>query len=247
MQVTLIDYTGACSQDPGRYAASILVYTKSTRLQMSPGLLDAIDQMPYDELMFNLKMMADTNPGSWEFVYLTFLIEGVTRAFTHQLVRTRTASYAQQTLRVLDVTGWKYATGPSIANDPTVKGAYHNTMDNTAQCYKFLLDAGVNIEDARGVLPLNILTNINISINMRNWVNLTRKRVSRRVQDEYTKVVEAMIIEVRKVYPWIDIFVNNNETKARKDLQDMIFEHEKLTKEEKTNMIKKLDIIMKDL
>jgi flavin-dependent thymidylate synthase len=246
MQVNLIDYTGACSPNPGRYAATILVYTKSTRLEMTPSLLDTIDQLSEDELMFNLRLMADTNPGSWEFVHLTFSIMNVTRAFTHQLVRTRTASYAQQTMRILNVAGWKYDTGQSIKGDIDKEVVYDSTMRLIDNAYKELIKLGADIEDARGILPTNIFTNINISINFRNFVNLVRKRSSGRVSNEYRKVLEQMVIEVEKVYPWSYLFINNNELKARKDLQQMIYDSD-LGSEVKTAMVKKLDIIIKDL
>jgi flavin-dependent thymidylate synthase len=248
MNVTLINYTGCGSKDPGRFAANVLLFTKSTRLQMSPSLMEEIEKMSETEVMFNLKLMSDTNPGSWEFVNLHFLLENVTRAFQQQLTRTRTASYAIQTTRLLDMRNFKYDIPHAIANDKTIVGAYKNTMENTAMCYKFLVDdAKIETEDARGILPLNMYSNINMSINMRNWINLVRKRESIRVQTEYRKVLDHMVMAVEKVYPWIYLFVKNDEMKARKDLQNMIYENDKLSAEEKTAMVKKLDIIMKEL
>jgi flavin-dependent thymidylate synthase len=244
MKVTLFDFTGAGNLDPASYAAAILIYTKSTRLEMSPGLLQEFKEMSYKNKIDELKVMATTNPGSWEFISFSFLIEDVTRGFTHQLVRTRLASYAQQSLRVVDIsTDFKYLTGPSILADKTVVGAYKNTMDNTAQCYKFLIDAGVKTEDARGVLPINILTNINMKIDMRNFINLARKRQSLRVQDEFRRVIDLMLIEVEQVYPWFHIFYKSDEMKAHKELSLMIEENSKLTPEEKKEIYKKLDII----
>jgi flavin-dependent thymidylate synthase len=247
MQVELIDYTGAGTISPSRHAANLLVYTKSTRLEMTPKLMENIINMSTEELMFNLRLMADTNPGSWEFVHLSFSICGVTRALTHQLVRTRQASYAQQTMRVLDVTGWKYDTGPTIKGDNDKEAIYVHTMEVIDDAYKKLINKGADIEDARGVLPTNILTNINMSINMRNWINLIRKRSSGRVGNEYRRMVELMIIEVEKIYPWIYLFVKNDELKARKDLQNMIYDNPALSPEEKTAMVKKLDIIIKEI
>jgi flavin-dependent thymidylate synthase len=247
MQVTLLDYTGACSPNPGRYAASILLYTKSTRLQMSPDLLNAIDQLPDDEMLFNLRLMADTNPGSWEFVYLTFYIGDATRALQQQLTRTRTASYAIQTTRLVDMSNFKYETGPTIKGVIDREVVYDSTMRMINNGYKELVKQGAEIEDIRGLLPLNTISNINMSINLRNWVNLVRKRESIRVQTPYRQMVDMMVMEVEKVYPWVYLFVKNDETKARKDLQLMIYENKKLTADEKTAMIKKLDIIMKDL
>jgi flavin-dependent thymidylate synthase len=243
MRVTLIDYTGKGNLDPSRYAANILVYTRSTRLKMTPGLLEEVAKRDDYEILKELKEMANTLPSSWEFVHLTFLIEEVTRAFTHQLVRTRTASYAQQAMRIVDMTDFKYDTGPSVLDN----GTYKATMETIAANYKIMIDDGVRTEDARGVLPTNILTNINMSINMRNWINLIRKRSSARVQDEYHRVINQMIMEVEKVYPWIYLFVKNDPLKARIDLQDMIYENPNLSSEEKINMVKKLDIVIKDL
>ena len=243
MRVTLIDGTGFGSKDPSRHAANIIAYTRSTRLNMTPGLLAEIQAKKDYEVLQELMLASDTLPSSWEFVYFTFLIEGVTRAFTHQLVRTRTASYAQQAMRIVIMDGWTYSTGPTVEGN----GTYKATMDTIAANYEILIKDGASTEDARGILPTNIHTNINMSINMRNWVNLVRKRGSIRVQDEYNKVVEKMVMEVEKVYPWIYMFVKNDELKARKDLQNMIWENKSLTPEEKLNMVKKLDIIISDL
>jgi thymidylate synthase ThyX len=50
-----------------------------------------------------LDYISKTIRSSWEFVDYTFQITGVTRAFTHQFVRTRTGSYAQQSQRSVDM------------------------------------------------------------------------------------------------------------------------------------------------
>jgi flavin-dependent thymidylate synthase len=243
MRVTLIDCTGSGQSDPGRYAANLLLFTKSTRLGLNPNTFLDIVNLSNEEILIKLKEMANTNPGSWEFVHFTFLIEGVTRSFTHQLVRTRQASYAQQSLRVVEMKDFTYGTGPSIENNHLVKGAYDNTMNNSFQCYKHLIESGVNIEDARGVLPINIHTNICMSINMRNFITLTRKRTSLRVQKEYRDVMDAMVIQIEDVYPWFYIFYKSDEMKAYKDLQYIIEQSKGLTQEEKTEIYKKLDII----
>jgi flavin-dependent thymidylate synthase len=246
MKVTLFDYTGKGSIDPSKAAASVLLFTKSTRLEMTPTLLNEIECKPYTEIINELKLMANTNPGSWEFVHFTFLIQNVTRAFTHQLVRTRQASYAQQTMRVLEMDKWTYETGPTIKGNSDREVIYNYAMRTIDTCYKELLKNGVKIEDARGVLPTNVHTNICMSINMRNFIALSRKRVSARVQDEYHRVMDAALIEIEKIYPWFYLFYKNDEMKAYTDLQNMIMESN-LTPLEKTEMYKKLDIIRSGL
>jgi flavin-dependent thymidylate synthase len=51
----------------------------------------------------------------YEFVKFHFLIEGVTRAFTHQMVRQRTAVYAQESLRFAVKEDMPVALPPSLA------------------------------------------------------------------------------------------------------------------------------------
>jgi flavin-dependent thymidylate synthase len=243
MKVTLFDYTGAGQAYPERYAAHILIFTKSTRLSMQPVFLEEIGTWSEERVAEELKIMAGTNPGSWEFIHFTFLIQEVTRAFTHQLVRTRTASFAQQSQRVLEIKDFTYTVGPSIEKDKLVVGAYHNTMENNFQCYKHLIEAGASPEDARGILPTNVHTNICMTINMRNFISLCRKRSSKRVQDEYQKVVNAMIMAVEKVYPWFYIFYKSDEMKAYNDLLEMLYENKNITTDERLAMYKKIDII----
>lgn len=225
MQVNLIEYTGSGYSNPADHAASILIFTKGTRLNMTPAGLEEIKFWPDDLKITELEYMANTIPSSWEFCDYTFMIEGVTRAFTHQLVRTRTASFAQQTLRVLDVSQgvrWDYLTGPTIKGD--AKHDYDMAMKVIDDCYKYMIKNGVAIEDARGILPTNILTNIVMKINMRNFVELVQKRSGPRVQGEYRDVLLAMQQEVRKVHPWIDIFIGRTFDRAAADLDKEITE-----------------------
>jgi flavin-dependent thymidylate synthase len=243
MMVTLIDFTGKGNLDPARYAANILIYTRSTRLRMHPGLLKEIAEWPHDKIINELKQMSDTLPSSWEFIHFTFLIEDVTRAFTHQLVRTRTASYAQQAMRIVEMQDFTYDIGPTLINDKDRSDLYIGTMHIIDNSYKQLIKLGARTEDARGILPTNIHTNINMSINMRNLINMARKRTSIRVQNEYKKVIDAMIIEIEHVYPWFYIFYKNDEVRAMRDLQDMINFNDKLSIDEKNAMFKKIDLL----
>jgi flavin-dependent thymidylate synthase len=224
MKVTLINYTGAGSPDPARLAANVLVFTKSTRLEMSPGLMEAIERKTDREMEEELNYISNTLPSSWEMVDYTFLIEGVTRAFTHQLVRTRTGSYAQQAMRILKAKGWAYATGPTILDNPSLKAAYDAGMEEIDARYQFLIEGGAKAEDARGILPTNFLTNIVAKFNLRTLADTIRKRSSGRVQDEYRAVVEGLKSEAIRVHPWADSFLNKSSDKIALELQAMIRE-----------------------
>jgi len=209
-----------------------------------------------------LEYMAKTIPSSHEFVHYTWMIEGVSRACTHQLVRSRHFSWAQQTHRILDMSegaGWDYLTGPSLQDHIiqhvdefgssilSAKTLYDAEMSSIAATYKALIDAGVPIEDARGILPTNILTNIVGSCNMRTFVELVRKRSSARVQGEYRDVLLAMQKAVLEVHPWMSIFIDRTADRAAKELQEMIIKYTQNDSGEReditTQMIKLLDQI----
>lgn len=233
MQVSLIDYTGHGHTDPARFAANKLVFTKQTRLNMSADQWDRVAAMTGEEIATELEYMANTIPSSWEFVEYTFLINNVTRGFTHQFVRTRVASFAQQTMRVLDVDGWTYGTGPTIPPKLALPGdmtgaeienqkAYHEAMREIDKVYRFLIDNGAKIEDARGVLPTNIHTNIVAKFNLRTLAETARKRASTRTQGEYRDVLEAMLSAVLSVHPWASLFFNRTFDVSARELEEMI-------------------------
>ena len=242
MQVTMIYCTGMGSSDPARHAANVLIFTKNTRLEMRPSLLEEIRSWPWEKVEKELEYISNTIPSSHEFVDYTFLITGVTRAFTHQLVRTRTASFAQQTMRVLNVEGWEYGTGPTIANSEDLKGCYDNAMEVIAQTYDALIQEGAAIEDARGVLPTNILTNIVMKCNLRVLAETLRKRSSPRTQGEYRDVLDAMKAAVFAVHPWAKMFLERDFDRSAGDLDAAIQAlPDNVSKEQKTAMIKLVD------
>ena len=198
-------------------AADILIYTKNTRLNMSPQGLAEIREWAPERKDAELAYMAKTIPSSWEFVDLIFCIEGVTRAFTHQFVRTRTASYAQQTMRVINMGDFDYYTGPTVS-EGEAKEEYDHAMESISASYKLLIEAGAKPEDARGILPTNIKTNICVKMNLRTLSDLVRKRSSGRVQGEYAEVLEQFIALTLKEWPWAEPFIVSQAREAQMDL-----------------------------
>lgn len=199
MNVKLIGFTGN--------ARELLIFTKSTRLQMSPDLFENVMNMTDEQKAAEIEYIANTVPSSWEFVDYTFLITGVSRAFTHQFVRNRHGSYAQQTMRVLEMGNYDYV--PTQANLESEEAmailAHHQSV--TQACYGELLKAGQAPEDARGILPTNIATNIVARFNLRTMSELAKSRTGGRTQGEFQKVINAMIDRILEVHPWAQPFL----------------------------------------
>lgn len=198
MQVSLINYT--------KDAINTLLFTKSTRLNMTPALMEEIIAMPMEKKLQELEYMANTIPSSWEFIDYHFLITGVSRAYTHQQVRTRAASYAQQTMRVLDMGEFDYVYTEKTIQLPA-KIIVDQALEKIKSCYKQLIEIGVPPEDARGILPTNIATNIVCKFNLRTLSELAKSRTGGRTQNEYQKVINACINAVLEVHPWAEKFL----------------------------------------
>lgn len=188
-------------------AMDLLIFTKRTRLEMDPRGLDAVRAMPLEEKLAELEYMANTIPSSWEFVDYTFLVTGVSRAYTHQQVRTRSASYAQQTMRVLDMSkGYEYVHTERNKANPQAMALIDGVNVHIQRAYRDLIELGQPVEDARGILPTNIATNIVCKFTLRTMAELARSRSGGRTQGEYQSVVLAMIEQVLEVHPWAEKF-----------------------------------------
>jgi flavin-dependent thymidylate synthase len=127
----------------------------------------------------------------WEFIDLHFFIEGVTRSFTHQMVRQRTAVFAQESLRFAVKRGFASETAlpPSIVDPDEGPGKiWADTVATMEQAYEQLVDAGIPAEDARGLLPHCVTTRLNYKTNFRNLIEHAGMRLCTQAQFEWRAV-----------------------------------------------------------
>jgi flavin-dependent thymidylate synthase len=213
MKVTLIDYTGKGNPTP-MYAAKLLAYTKNTRLEQGEDGLARFMGMSEEDLAPELDYISKTLRSSWEFIQFTFQIKGVTRAFTHQLVRTRTASYAQQAQRVVDMSEVPNVVPDTIAGRPDREKIWNGVMEAISSGYATLKDDGVPNQDCRGVLPTNVKTNIIVRMDLRTLADLLGKRKNLRAQGEYADVAMLMEKCAIEAMPWIEPFINPERTRT---------------------------------
>lgn len=193
MKVELIDHT--------KDAIDLLLKTKNTRLSFDSDPKDWTAKQRQEHLEY----MKNTIKSSWEFVSYTFNISGVSRAFTHQLVRTRAGSYAQESQRAVDVSahGVVRPDGLSIRNEHEWYDSVVSVMGN----YSRMIESGVSFQDARGILPTNIETSIVAKFDLRTMHNMSLVRLCVRTQGEYQRVFRAMRDAVLEVHPWAEDFI----------------------------------------
>jgi flavin-dependent thymidylate synthase len=148
----------------------------------------------------------------------------VTRAFTQQLERHRIGtSFAEQSLRAVDMSGFEYLATGATARDgvPEARDTqeylgyvkmeprdlYADAMRTIDQRYTKLVNNGVAVQDARGLLPMNILTNITFKANLRTLHEMGLKRLCVRTQGEFQDVFREILACVTEVHPWAERFI----------------------------------------
>ena len=196
MQVKLI----SCTPD----ALNLLLSTKNTRLSSDDNPADWSDEKRMDHLRY----MLGTIKSSWEMIDYIFQIEGVTRAFTHQLVRHRTGSYAQQAMRVVDARNQPVEKPPSISISGVTNQIWDDGVAAAMGFYGQLIDNGAPIQDARGLLPTHITTSIMAKYNLRTLHDMAKLRLCVRTQGEFQDVFRRMRELVLEQHPWAEEFLD---------------------------------------
>ena len=148
------------------------------------------------------KVVAGGHHSVLEHASFTFIVRGISRACSHQLVRHRIASYTQQSQRYVRFSpdDLDFVTPPSIARSP-LADEYARFMRGVAEFYSRLLEAGIPPEDARYVLPNAATTTLTVTMNARELWHFFGLRLCERAQWEIREVARRMLEEVKKVAP----------------------------------------------
>ncbi len=167
MNVKLIGFTPNPEKLPAMAA-------KLTHSKTKPEDLDKSSEKELRAILEQVLSLGHTSV--IEHTCFTFAISDVSRSLTHQLVRHRIASYAQQSQRYVDLKEPNYVTPPTIAKNKYMKKAYDKTMKNIWMEYNKLLEVGIPAEDSRFVLPNAACTNIIVTMNARSLLNFFELR-----------------------------------------------------------------------
>ncbi|OPZ83289.1 MAG: Thymidylate synthase ThyX [bacterium ADurb.Bin429] len=192
LSVRLVHWTGTLFP---AYAAARLCYSK--------GGFDSIQPLESEQAMGVWLRDRVLSRGHWsilEHLTFQFAIGGISRACSHQLVRHRIASYAQQSQRYVDKAGFRYIVPPHLAACPEALALFRQTMTELSARYEelqHLLRAAnpgatgesVN-EDARFVLPNACETELVMTVNGRQLMTMTRERLCIRAQWEIRALFE---------------------------------------------------------
>ena len=139
-----------------------------------------------------------------EHASFTFFIDGVSRAFSHQLVRHRLASYTQQSLRYVNLSGKSsYHIEFPQRHGLILHDMYEEHMKKSKELYNHMIEQQVPPEDARLILPIGTQTKIAVTMNARELLHFFSLRCCSRAQWEIRRVANLMLKLVKEVAPTI--------------------------------------------
>ena len=234
----------SCNPDPlGSIAAAAKAYKGE--------FVESLSQITDEERRYYLtEVQKSVLAMPLESVQFHFRIRGVTRGFTHQMVRQRTAAYSQESTRfavkedvpvglppsiqstksadeywaeeeITAVAGWtrEHLTerGEELAyiernagKEQLWRMKWDEAVEKVEEVYNYLVNAGMPAEDARGLLPTNLLTQINYITDLRGLKEHAGVRLCTQAQFEWRQVWAQMVKAIRDYGNFVDYLAPNN-------------------------------------
>ncbi len=141
------------------------------------------------------------------------------RGVTHELVRHRVASFAQESTRyvkykgdtefIRPVFGW--AEQFNLADNPNNKfSIWVVSMRQSEEAYKRMIELGCSPQEARSVLPNSLKTTIVVTANIREWRHIFKLRTASNAHPQIRELMTPLLKEFKQLLPSLfdDIGVN---------------------------------------
>ena len=190
MQVKILEHTTKPLQIS--YTAARTCYSEHSPIKLHRvneasrakrlALIDAVVKMGHHSIL--------------EHINISFGIENVSRVLSHQLVRHRVGVvFSQQSQRYVKFgNSFNYVVPPAIKEDGETLDVFNDMMKRIANMYTFLVE-GRNIkpEDARFVIPSACCTNITMTVNARELIEMCKLRLCNKAQWEIREMYNCII------------------------------------------------------
>jgi flavin-dependent thymidylate synthase len=182
--------------DPlGSLAALNAIYTGGVKRSLS----EVTDEERQEALV---EVRKNKLQGPLEVIQFHFLLEGVSRAFTHQIVRGRHAFYAQESLRFAVVEGEPWEDRAAIPPGfefwtPEQRDTWRWGIRKSEVAYSALVSSGIPAEDARGLMPHAMTTRIHWVCSLRELLYVAGVRLCTQAQFEWRSAMASVVQALR--------------------------------------------------
>jgi len=131
------------------------------------------------------------------------------RGITHEIVRHRLASYSQESTRYCNYTWDGFGKEITVIRpffflENTRKfQAWLHAMKTCEEQYFKLIELGAKPQEARGVLPNALKTEIVVTANLREWRHILTLRTSAKAHPQIRQIMEPLLNELKQKIPVI--------------------------------------------
>lgn len=136
------------------------------------------------------------------------------RGVTHEIVRHRIGSYAQESTRYNNYASGKFGNEltfiapcfwyKNIGDIELEKyNIWHNAMQNIEEIYLRLISLGATPQEARSVLPNSLKTEIVVKFNLREWRHFLTLRTSKAAHPQMREIANMILKEFHEKLPVI--------------------------------------------
>ncbi len=168
-----------------------------------------------------------------ESISVKFIVD---RGVSHELVRHRLASFAQESSRYCNYSKEKFGneitvilplffdTGMGAASNSDVYCEWKTSCEYAERTYFKLLKYGAKPEEARTVLPNSLKTEIVMTANLREWRHFFKLRAAPTAHPQMREVVIPLLIQLKNELPELfediynDLFVQIERNEAREPI-----------------------------
>lgn len=133
----------------------------------------------------------------------------VDRGVSHELVRHRIASFAQESTRYCNYSKNKFGNEITVI-EPCffLQGTpeysmWKKAMHAAEEAYFYLIESGHSPQEARSVLPNSLKTEVCITANYREWRNFFKLRVADAAHPQMREVTSPLLDELKTLVPVI--------------------------------------------
>jgi len=130
------------------------------------------------------------------------------RGFTHELVRHRLTSLAQESTRYCNYSKDKHDNQITVIKprdfdkwDSSSRNHWIKAMKEAERHYILMLDRKRSPQEARGVLPIDIKTEINIKANIREWRHIFIMRTADAAHPSMQQLMRPLLDEFKQKIP----------------------------------------------
>jgi thymidylate synthase (FAD) len=121
------------------------------------------------------------------------------RGVSHELVRHRLASYSQESTRYANYSAERFGKEITVVKPPfwpedsPAYGAWCEAMRGAETHYMRLMEMGAKPEEARGVLPNSLKTEIVMTCNLREWRHVFALRCTLQAQPQIRTMMLSLL------------------------------------------------------